>query len=203
MNMTLYQIKPAFQACLRPCMRWLNQQCITANSVTLAALMLSIITGALLAFFPQPGLFILLPVVLFVRMGLNALDGMLARECNQKSRLGAILNETGDVLSDIALYLPFMLLPQSSATLVLAMLFCAAMTEFCGVLAQTINGIRSYAGPLGKSDRALAFGAWGLALAIWPPLIQWNNTVWSIAIVLLLWTVVNRCRSVLHVEDAG
>lgn len=201
--MTLYQIKPAFQACLRPCMRWLNQRGITANNVTLAALILSLLTGGLLAFFPQPDLFVLLPIVLFARMGLNALDGMLARECNQKSRLGAILNETGDVLSDIALYLPFMLLPQSSATLVLSMLFCAAMTEFCGVLAQTINGIRSYAGPLGKSDRALAFGAWGLALAIWPSLIQWNNAVWAIAIVLLLWTVVNRCRSVLHVEDAG
>jgi phosphatidylglycerophosphate synthase len=39
-------------------------------------------------------------------MALNALDGMLARECNQTSRLGAILNETGDVISDIALYLP-------------------------------------------------------------------------------------------------
>lgn len=43
----------------------------------------------------------------FIRMALNALDGMLARECNQQTRLGAILNETGDVISDIALYLPF------------------------------------------------------------------------------------------------
>jgi phosphatidylglycerophosphate synthase len=39
-------------------------------------------------------------------MALNALDGMLARECNQQTRLGAILNETGDVISDIALYFP-------------------------------------------------------------------------------------------------
>lgn len=52
------------------------------------------------------------------------------------------------------------------------MLFCAVMTEFCGVLAQTINGVRSYAGPLGKSDRALVFGAWGLALALWPQVVQ-------------------------------
>lgn len=50
---------------------------------------------------------LLLPIVLFIRMALNALDGMLARECNQQTRLGAILNETGDVISDIALYLPF------------------------------------------------------------------------------------------------
>lgn len=200
--MTLYQIKPAFQALLRPLMFWLYKHHATANHVTLAAMALSLITGAVLVFFPHPDLFFLLPVVLFVRMALNALDGMLARECNQKSRPGAILNETGGVLSDVALYLPFMLLPYSNTLLVLLMLFCAAMTEFCGVLAQTINGVRSYAGPLGKSDRALVFGAWGLGLAIWPELLHWNNAVWGVAIVLLLWTVINRCRSALHDEEA-
>lgn len=199
--MTLYQIKPAFQGLLRPLMFWLYHHRVTANGVTLAAMALSLITGALLIIFPYPTLYFLLPVVLFIRMALNALDGMLARECQQKSRLGAILNETGDVLSDLALYLPFMLLPDSSALLVVVMLFCALMSEFCGVLAQTINGIRSYAGPLGKSDRALVFGSWGLALAIWPQITQWNNVVWSLAIVLLLWTAVNRCRSALSDGD--
>lgn len=200
--MTLYQLKPAFQTLLRPLMFWLHKHRVTANLVTLAAIVLSFITGTALFIFPHPGLFILLPIVLFVRMALNALDGMLARECNQKSFLGAILNETGDVLSDVALYLPFMLLPGSNASLVLIMLFCAAMTEFCGVLVQTINGIRSYAGPLGKSDRALLFGTWGLALAIWPQLVQWNNAVWGIATALLLKTVINRCRRALHDEVA-
>lgn len=200
--MTLYQIKPAFQGLLRPLMFLLYRHRITANHITLAAMVLSFMTGALLIAFPFPSLFILLPIVLFIRMALNALDGMLARECNQKSRLGAILNETGDVLSDIALYLPFMLLPDSNMPLVLVMLFCAVMTEFCGVLAQTINGIRSYAGPLGKSDRALVFGTWGLALSIWPQLVQWNNVMWGIATLLLVWTVINRCRSVLRDEVA-
>ncbi len=40
-------------------------------------------------------------------MALNAVDGMLAREYRQKSRLGAVLNELSDVLADAALYLPF------------------------------------------------------------------------------------------------
>lgn len=200
--MTLYQIKPAFQGLLRPLMFLLYKHRVTANQITLAAMALSFITGALLIVFPRPDLFVLLPIVLFVRMALNALDGMLARECNQKSRLGAILNEIGDALSDVALYLPFMLLPNSFAPLVLFMLFCAVMTEFSGVLAQTINGIRSYAGPMGKSDRALVFGAWGLALTIWPQLVQWNNVVWGIATLLLLWTVINRCRSALGDEGA-
>ena len=181
--MTLYQIKPLFQSLLRPTMFWLYKHHVTANHITLAALALSLLTGLLLMLVAQPILFMLLPIVLFIRMALNALDGMLARECNQQTRLGAILNETGDVISDIALYLPF--------------LFCTILTEFCGLLAQTINGVRSYAGPFGKSDRALIFGLWGLAVAIYPQWMQWNNLLWSIASILLLWTAINRCRSVL------
>lgn len=200
--MTLYQIKPMFQALLRPLMFWLNRRHVTANHVTLTAMFLSLLTGAVLISLPYPQWFILLPFVLFVRMALNALDGMLARECHQKSRTGAILNETGDIISDIALYLPFLFLPDSHVVLVILMLFCAVMTEFCGVLAQTINGVRSYAGPLGKSDRALLFGSWGLALAVWPQLVQWNNALWGIVTVLLIWTVINRCRSALTDKEA-
>lgn len=196
--MTLYQIKPAFQHLLRPLMFWLHKHHITPNHITLSAMVLSFITGGILAFFPDPRCFVLLPVVLFIRMALNALDGMLARECNQKTSLGAILNEMGDVLSDIALYLPFMLLPDSNAILVLFMLLCAVMTEFCGILAQTLNGVRSYAGPLGKSDRALLFGTWGIAMAYWPPVVQWNNALWGVATLLLIWTVANRCRSAMR-----
>lgn len=195
--MTLYCMKPAFQALLRPVMFCLAKKQITANQVTLAAMALSFLTGGLLLLFPNSELFWLLPVVLFIRMALNALDGMLARECNQKTRLGALLNEFGDVLSDIALYLPFILLPGSSPLLVLSMLFFTILSEFAGVLAQAINGVRSYAGPMGKSDRALVFGAWGLALSNWPGLIAWCNVAWGIVTLLLFWTIINRCRSVL------
>ena len=198
--MTLYQIKPLFQSLLRPTMFWLHKLQVSANQITLAALALSLLTGLLLALVPYPGMFLLLPIVLFVRMALNALDGMMARECNQQTRLGAILNETGDVISDIALYLPFLFLPESNASLVILMLFCTILTEFCGLLAQTINDIRSYVGPFGKSDRALIFGLWGLAIAIYPQWMQWNNFLWSIASILLLWTAINRCRSVLFMS---
>ena len=174
--MTLYQIKPLFQSLLRPTMFWLYKHHVTANHITLAALALSLITGLLLMLVAQPILFLLLPIVLFIRMALNALDGMLARECNQQTRL---------------------FLPESNASLVILMLFCTILTEFCGLLAQTINGVRSYAGPFGKSDRALIFGLWGLAVAIYPQWMQWNNLLWSIASILLLWTAINRCRSVL------
>lgn len=194
--MTLYQIKPLFQSLLRPTMFWLHKHHFTANHITLAALALSLITGLLLILVPQPIVFLLLPIVLFVRMAFNALDGMLAREYNQVTHLGAILNEIGDVISDMALYSPFLFLPYSNTPLVMLMLFGAVLTEFCGLLAQTISGIRSYAGPLGKSDRALFFGLWGIVIAIHPQWMQWNNILWGIAVILIFWTAINRCRSV-------
>ncbi len=195
---TLYQIKPRFQGLLRPLLRRLHRAGVSANQITLAALALSVIAGGVLMVLKTPLAFAILPGVLFIRMALNALDGMMAREYHQQTRLGAILNELGDVLSDVALYLPFLFLPGSHPALVLTLLFFTVLSEFCGVLAQSINGVRSYAGPLGKSDRALAFGAWGLAIAIWPQLLAWNNLVWGAATLLLVWTLINRCRSVLR-----
>lgn len=195
--MTLYKIKPTFQAMLRPIMFGLYKHHISANFITIFSIILSFVTGITLVIFPLPNLFIVLPIVLFIRMALNALDGMLARECNQETHLGAILNEIGDIISDIVLYFPLILLPSCNIFLGLLMLFCIILTEFCGVLVQTINGKRNYDGPLGKSDRALIFGIWGFLLSIWPNLIQWSNIIWGVITILLLWTIINRCRSVL------
>src|SRR5258707_11445488 len=77
---SIYQIKPRFQALLRPLVRALAAGGVTANQVTLAAALMSIVTGALLALeSAQPAIWLLLPAVLFVRMALNAIDRMLAR----------------------------------------------------------------------------------------------------------------------------
>lgn len=110
------------------------------------------------------------------------------------------MNETGDVIFDIALYLTFLFLLESNALLVILMLFCTILTEFCGLLAQTINGVCSYAGLFGKSDCALIFGLWGLAVAIYLQWMQWNNFLWSIALILLFWTAINCCWSVLFMS---
>ncbi len=164
--MTIYDLKPKFQDLLRPIVHKLFSVGVTANQVTLAALLLSVISGMLLLFIPNPHLFILLPFVLFIRMALNAIDGMLAREHNQKSHLGAILNELGDVISDVALYLPFAVIFPQAFWLILLILFLALLTEFIGVIAQSIGASRRYDGPIGKSDRAFIFGTLGLLVSI-------------------------------------
>ncbi|MDI9220852.1 CDP-alcohol phosphatidyltransferase family protein [Pantoea sp. EA-12] len=199
--MTLYDIKPKFQNLLRPLVIRLHAQGITANQVTLFAMLTSVLLGALLMCFPDLRFFITLPIFLFFRMALNAIDGMLAREFNQQSTVGAILNEVGDIISDAALYLAFAFVTGISPWLVVLVVLLSWLSEFCGVMCQTLNGIRSYRGPLGKSDRAFLFGALGLVIALWPQYIGYANALFAIAALLLCWTSLNRCRCAMEAKN--
>ena len=195
---TIYDIKPRFQALWRPLVNRLASAGVTANQVTFAALLLSMATGAYLAFHPDSRLALLsVPVVLFVRMALNAIDGMLAREHGQKSALGAILNEISDVVSDAALYLPFALLFGVMTWLVVAVVILAIISEMTGVVAVQIGATRRYDGPLGKSDRAFLFGVIGLLAGLGVRIHPWVNPLLAFAAVLLVVTIFNRARHAL------
>lgn len=196
---SIYQLKPAFQNLLRPLTQRLFRLGVTANHVTLAAMLLSCLVGGLLYRYPSArwALF-LVPLFLFLRMALNAIDGMLAREHRQKSALGALLNELGDVVSDAALYLPFAVLPGMSPALLVLTVLLAVVSEMTGVVAVQIGATRRYDGPMGKSDRAFVFGAVALALALGAPPVAWQNWVFTAVAILLLLTIFNRARGALR-----
>jgi CDP-diacylglycerol---glycerol-3-phosphate 3-phosphatidyltransferase len=192
---SIYQLKPAFQNLLRPIVRWLAKVGVTANQVTIAAAFLSIGCSGLIIW--QHSLLILVPPLLLLRMMLNAIDGMLAREHQMKTPMGAILNELGDVISDAALYLPFGLLPGVTGYLVIIFVLLAIISELAGVLGQTVGGRRQYDGPMGKSDRAVVFSLISLlfTLGIFPNL--WLDLGWICLIGLSIWTCINRVSSTL------
>ncbi|AKU62330.1 CDP-alcohol phosphatidyltransferase [Aggregatibacter aphrophilus] len=194
--MSIYDLKPKFQNLLRPLVIKLEQRGVTANQVTLAACAISVILGVMLtALSDYNWLFILIPIWLFMRMALNAIDGMLAREFNQKSRLGGYLNEITDVVSDAALYLPFAFVYPFDALQIGLIIWLSALTEFCGVLGQVQGKTRRYDGPLGKSDRAFLFGVLGLVYVFVPMLpdfLYWVS--WAI-VILLIATCVKRVKS--------
>ena len=194
--MSIYDLKPKFQNLLRPLVIKLEQRGVTANQVTLAACAISVILGVMLtALSDYNWLFILIPIWLFMRMALNAIDGMLAREFNQQSRLGGYLNEITDVVSDAALYLPFAFVYPFDALQIGLIIWLSALTEFCGVLGQVQGKTRRYDGPLGKSDRAFLFGVLGLVYAFLPMLpdfLYWVS--WAIVILLII-TSIKRVRS--------
>ena len=124
---------------------------------------MSLAHGAWLALLPQSRWpFLLLPVTLFLRMALNAIDGMMAREHGMKSPDGAVLNELGDVISDAALYLPFALVAGVNAALVVLVVIAAIIGEMAGALGPMLGGTRRYDGPLGKDTGGLIPGHGGI-----------------------------------------
>jgi len=193
--LTVYQFKPAFQRRLRPWVGRLVGLGVTANQVTVAAALLCLAYGVLIATLPKsPWPLVLMPVALIARMALNAMDGMLAREFGQKSRLGAMLNELGDVLGDAALYLPLALVPAWPGGLIVIFVVLGALTEMAGVMPQTMGGARSYRGPMGKSDRALVIGAVAFFVGLGATPGWWLDLAFVAAIGLGLVTVANRVR---------
>lgn len=195
---SIYDIKPKFQNLLRPLTKKLASVGVTANQVTIAALLLSLLTGiGLVLAGKQTQIFLLVPLVLFMRMALNAIDGMLAREHGMKSPLGAILNELCDVISDVALYLPFALLPEISLWIIVLLVIAAIISEMTGVIAIQIGASRRYDGPMGKSDRAFVFGAIALALGLGMSSGSWLNEMFGLVLLLTLATIYNRARHAL------
>jgi CDP-diacylglycerol--glycerol-3-phosphate 3-phosphatidyltransferase len=194
---TIYDLKPKFQALLRPLSDALARAGVSANGVTLAALALSLAHGAWLALAPQSRWpFLLLPVTLFVRMALNALDGMMAREHGMASPAGAVLNELGDVISDAALYLPFALVAGVNAALVVLVVILAIIGEMAGALGPLLGAQRCYDGPLGKSDRAFAFGLLAVLIGVGIGPGVWSTIMLAVLLVLGGLTIVNRARSI-------
>ncbi len=190
---SVYDFKPAFQNLLRPLVRNLVSAGVTPNHLTVAAVLGSIATGiALCAAVVYPRLLLLLPAWLLARMALNAMDGMAAREHGLTSRLGGALNEVGDVVSDIALYLPLATLSPAHLWPAVAFALSAALTEFCGILGPGLGGSRRYDGPMGKSDRALVIGVLGLVGSLAPATVVWWPPLLWAASALALVTCWNR-----------
>jgi CDP-diacylglycerol--glycerol-3-phosphate 3-phosphatidyltransferase len=195
---SVYDLKPRFQALLRPLAGLLAKAGVTANGVTIVAVLLSLATGAALLIWPWAML--LVPAALFVRMALNAIDGMLAREHGQKSRLGAVLNELGDAVSDVSLYLPFARAPGINGWLVVLVVVLALIGELAGMAAVQISSERRYDGPMGKSDRAAVFGVIALLLGLGVRAGSWTTTVLTAVAVLGVLTIVNRARRALATD---
>lgn len=192
---SIYELKPRFQALLRPLMVILAGLRVTPNAVTLLALAGSAGVGGVLALWPtRSAVLLVLPAWLFVRMALNAIDGMMAREMHMATTLGAVLNEVGDVLSDLFLYAPLAVLAPAAAWHILGFSIGAMLTEFCGVVTRALGGSRRYDGPMGKSDRAFAVGALAIVTVAAPVVREQWGWIFAALGGLTLLTCTNRIK---------
>ena len=198
---SIYDIKPAFQNLLRPLANFLATKKITANQVTLITCFLSVCLGMWVSFcFTQVKYFLFMPVWFFLRMAMNAIDGMLAKEHGMKTKLGTILNEITDVVSDSALYFPFLFLNAAAMVPVNLFLLLSVISEMTGVVAVQIGVSRRYDGPLGKSDRAFVIGALALITGLGVNTEKWLGGFFLALVFLLVLTIFNRAKGALQEE---
>lgn len=199
---SIYQLKPKFQNLLRPITTKLYRRGITANMVTLFALFSSVLLGIFLYHFSEYRfLYFILPFFLFFRMALNAIDGMLAREFKQKSKLGEIYNEIGDIISDSFLFFAFFPLG-FSPVLLFSVTICAATTEVIGILGAVEGKNRRYDGPMGKSDRAFVISCIGILYALNIVSVAFLQGVFILMFGALLYTCYNRVKYILKTGES-
>jgi CDP-diacylglycerol--glycerol-3-phosphate 3-phosphatidyltransferase len=192
---SIYQIKPWFQRQLQPIVNLLHRFGITPNMVTLLAILLSISFAWIIT--TNNSLVLWLPAVLLLRMMLNAIDGMLAKQFQLQSTLGEILNELGDIVSDVVLFIPLGAIFHFASWPALLFMLLIIINEYCGVLAKAITGTRRYDGPMGKSDRAFVLSICAILLVMFPQSILYLPYIIYILIFTILWGTFNRLHFII------
>ena len=184
---SIYKLKPKFQKLLMPLLKVLHNLGITPNFLTVFTIVFSFLIGYLLFLGIDNNIyFLFVSLGLLIRMMLNALDGMMATTYNLKSKIGEVLNEIGDILSDIAIYFPFIYFNSLSLELIIIFILLSVINEFCGLLAKSVSGIRRYDGPMGKSDRAFLVGIICIVLYFTDVIIIYLDYIFLIAIILMI-----------------
>jgi CDP-diacylglycerol--glycerol-3-phosphate 3-phosphatidyltransferase len=184
---SVYKLKPKFQQLLNPILILFRRIGISPNHITVFSVLFSVLIGYILWLAQENSLFYLFVALgLLFRMMLNALDGMMAKKYNLQSKTGEVLNEVGDILSDIAIYFPFIYFEGITLEYVIGFLLLSVINEFCGLLAKIISGERRYDGPMGKSDRALLVGLICIALFFSNSILIYIDYLFIIAIIMML-----------------
>ncbi len=195
---SVYKLKPKFQQLLMPISNFLHRKKVTANQITIGSIALSMIIALLFWYADRfPIFFLALPVGLLLRMALNALDGMMARLFNQTSKRGEVLNEVGDIVSDVMLFFPLLKFHSESLYLVVGFIVWSVVNEFCGLIGKVIANDRRYDGPMGKSDRALLLGVYGILALLHISIVAFSGYIFGVLCLLLLLSSVTRLRKAL------
>lgn len=155
--MALYDVKPRFRALLQGMVPFLRP--IHPDAITLAGLACSV--GAAILFQAagqEPWLFLVIPILLLLRITLNALDGMVAQATGKARPFGEVLNEVADRLSDAAILLGIAVSPLSSLAWGAPAVVLVLLSSYVGILGKAVGAGRQYGGLLGKADRMLYLG---------------------------------------------
>ena len=191
-----YKIKPAFQKLLMPLLGLLRKCGFSPNLLTILAIVLSLGLGYVFSEAnTNDSYYLYVALGLLFRMMLNALDGMMARIYNLQSNTGEILNEVGDIVSDVAIFYPLLLIEELDFGLAFGFIILSIINEFSGVLAKSISGERRYDGPMGKSDRASLIGILCLLFYFGFEVGPYLNYVFGVAVFMVVLSTLIRLKN--------
>lgn len=192
---SVYKLKPKFQQLLKPILAFFYKRNVTANQITIASIVLSLLIGLLFWSADYCSWFFLaLPIGLLIRMALNALDGMMARTYNQTSKKGELLNEIGDVVSDVFVFFPLIKFLPENLYLIIIFIILSIINEMAGLMGKVVGTARLYDGPMGKSDRALLVGLYGILAFCQVSLQHSSLYIFAVINILLIISTLTRLK---------
>lgn len=145
---------------------------------------------------------LLVPVFLILRMMMNALDGMLAREYDKGTVAGEIANEALDIVGDTVCYGVLYFVPGGPRLSLVMLLLLSWAAEFFGVLGKGMpGGTRRHETFLGgKPDRAFWMGLWAVLSYFFPNVQPYVHFYLYAVCLLVFFTCVVRIRKTIDVS---
>lgn len=196
----LYLQKGNFQKLVR----WVGGSWMTANQATALGIACILLVSASfylgLTFTSCRWLLALTPVFLVLRMIMNTLDGMLAREYQTGSVAGELFNEGLDIVGDTVCYGVLLFVPGIPQLPLILFLLLTWMAEYFGVLGKSFpGGVRRHETFFGgKPDRAIWMGLMALLLFFFPGFTPYAGAYLLLASCFVFLTSVVRIRKILQ-----
>jgi len=150
--MGLYLLKFPYRRMLDPLarrLRWLHPDVVTYAALPVAAATAWCFYRAA----EYPSLLLWAVGLIFVRMTLNTLDGLLAMVRGHLSLRGEIVNALPDRYADLLVLAGIALSPLCTAWLGVAAIGSTCLVSYCGMLGKAVGVSWQHHGPLGKVER--------------------------------------------------
>lgn len=149
----LYALKPWYAARLSGIRRALARRGTHPDAVSIYGVGFAALAGTSLAVLPQGWAVLAVGPLLALRLAAANLDGALARDTGRQTRRGAVLNEIGDRLADLAVLAGCLAL--APAWLVVAVMLAASAPSWVALAGAAAGAERINGGPVGKTERCL------------------------------------------------
>jgi CDP-diacylglycerol--glycerol-3-phosphate 3-phosphatidyltransferase len=174
----------------------------TKDQLTVLALFFSILYGLLLFMYPEyKVLWICLPLFLFLQTIIINVGQILVDSFKAQSSFDPFLHELASVLSDSAIYLPFIFLATNAYLAGVIFLILSIMTEMTRLLAIKVGATQNFGGPLGKVSRATLFSTAGVAFGFDYHPELYLAEFFSLLCILALATIFFRIKTALAAKQ--